>query len=138
MNDKLDERQVYNRNRIGNQCFLLTACLLLADVILSLAGIQLPYRIDIYIVLCAITFFYIIRLIVSGAYTGSRAKSKTAFAVVSAATPVIAVTFLFRTRLFGVTAGSSWNLLFIISSLALAAAIVVLLIRSRPDKKGIK
>lgn len=139
MSDKnLDERQVSSRNKIGNQCFMLLAVLLFADIGLSGFGIRwIPYPADIMVILCACLFVYLIRLIISGSYTGPRTnvkKKKGAWwlCVIVAIAGAFLVIFL-RNRNADQTGDNSGMTLFIITAVMLVILLIVTIIRKKQD-----
>lgn len=67
----LDERQLQQRHKAGNQAFLLMAFLLLADMGLENYGIVwLEYPLSNYTIFMLGVGSYLVRLIWSGAYVG--------------------------------------------------------------------
>ncbi len=143
MNEKnFDERQVFNKNRIGNQCFLLLVYLLFADAGLYGFGVKwMPYPANVFIILLACLFVYLIRLIASGSYAGPRAGKKTVYATIAVIGIAVAIAAAIIVFLNGGGPGTemednSGMILFIISVVMLAVALVVSLIRKRQDKGG--
>lgn len=136
MKENFDERQVYNRNKIGNQCFMLLSYLLFADVGLAGLGIRwMPYPADIIVLLSVCLFIYLIRIIAAGSYAGPRAKKKkSAFwltvivAVVGAALVVI-----LSNRNADQSGDNSGSALFIISAVLIVIVLIVTLIRKKQD-----
>jgi len=71
----LDEMQLQERNRIGNQSFLLLLYLLLFDSGLYGFGIRwAPYPSNVMAILCLCAGIYTIRLIRNNAYIGPSTK----------------------------------------------------------------
>jgi membrane protease YdiL (CAAX protease family) len=141
--EHLDERQVSNRNKIGNQCFLLLAYLIFADVGLYGAGVRwLSYPMNIFVILLVCLFIYLVRLIASGSYVGPQAGNKKTYAIIA----VIGVSIMLGAVIYTLFKGSraseapvaaednSGLILFIISAVMLVIALVVSLIRKRQDK----
>lgn len=134
----LDERQVINRNKIGNQCFMLLTVLLFADMGLTGTGIRwLPYPANIFVILFVCLFIYLMRLIATNSCAGPRAKKRTAIVVIAVAGgagAVLAVLLgISGTKTIGDNSGMT---LFIISAVLLVVALVVTLIRKKQDKGG--
>lgn len=138
MKENLDERQVYNRNKIGSQCFTLLSVLLFADIGLSGFGIRwIPYPADIMIILCACLFVFLIRTIISGSYTGPRVnvkKKKGAFwlCVAVAFFGAFLVIFL-RDHNVEQTGDNSGMTLFIVTAVMLIILLIVTIIRKKQD-----
>ncbi len=141
MNEKMDERQVSNRNKIGNQCFLLLAYLIFADVGLYGLGVRwLSYPMNIFVILLVCLFIYLVRLIASGSYVGPNTGNKKTYAVIAAVGAAIAIAALVFILLSGngktqpQTEDNGGTLLFIISAVMLVIALVVSIIKKRQDK----
>ena len=144
MNEKnLDERQVSNKNKIGNQSFLLLAYLIFADVGLYGMGVRwLSYPMNIFVILLVCLFVYLVRLIASGSYVGPNAGSKRTYAMIAAIGLAIAIAAI----IFSLISGGSKHeapsednggtILFIISVVMLLIVLAVSLIRKRQDKDG--
>lgn len=135
----LDEMQLARRNHIGNQSFQLLAYLLLADIGLSGFGITwLEYPVNIFLIVLASLVFYLIRVILAGAYTGREQQRKGSAGKTAAA---IALTFgtaavaAFAYKSAGEDAGKDNGglLLFIISA---AVLVVSLLLKRWSDRRN--
>ncbi len=136
MKENLDERQVANRNKIGNQCFMLLAYLLFADIGLTGFGIRwIPYPADIMIILCACLFVYLIRLIVAGSYTGPRVKKKKSafWLTVIVAIAGAALVIILSSRNADQSADNSGTALFIISAVLIIVVLIITLVRKKQD-----
>ncbi|WP_238650244.1 hypothetical protein [Paenibacillus piscarius] len=102
-NSNLDERQLQQRHKAGNQAFLFMAFLLLADMGLENYGIVwLEYPLSNYMIFMLGVGSYLVRLIWSGAYVGpgggqsggyGRSVAGAALAILVAAC-IIIVTFV--------------------------------------------
>lgn len=144
MNEKnLDERQVTNRNKIGNQSFLLLAYLLFADAGLYGFGVKwLPYPANIIVILMACLFVYLLRLIASSSYAGPGTGNKRIYAVIAVIGIAVSIAAAFIILLNGggepksTTEGNSGMTLFIISAVMLVVVLGISIIKKRQDKEG--
>ena len=141
--ENLDERQISIRNKIGDQSFMLLVYLLFADFGLYGAGVRwLSYPMNVFIILLACLFVYLIRLIASGSYAGPNTGNKRTYAVIAAvgvAVAIAAAVIVFLTGKSEPASGAEDNggtILFIISAVMLVIALAVSLIRKRQDKGG--
>lgn len=76
--NQLDEMQIQQRNKIGNQAFMILSFLLLFDIVLDGLGFRwLKYPTNVFIILLVCSCYYEVRLIWQGAYLGPEVKLKT-------------------------------------------------------------
>lgn len=132
----LDEMQLYKRNKIGNQCFLLLLYLLMFDAGMYGFGFRwVSYPANVMIILTVCSGIYAVRLIAGNAYVGPAAgKEKTALrtmlTTLIAVGMGLAVVFLLKTAKF--TTGNIDNMaapiLFIVAAVALTVAATVAII----------
>ena len=136
--------QIQERNRIGNQSFLLLLYLLLIDAGLSGFGIKwVAYPANIMIILCGCATIHTVRLIRNNAYVGPSTKSANvsrntmAIAVGAVLIAVLLSYILVKTggvQLPGDGEGSAAVILFLISVIALAMLGITGAIRKRQDR----
>ncbi|CQR57139.1 DUF6773 family protein [Paenibacillus riograndensis] len=75
----LDERQLQNKHKAGNQAFILLAFLLLADMGLQNYGIHwLEYPMSNYVIFLIGVGSYLVRIIWNGSYAGPGSGNLTA------------------------------------------------------------
>jgi hypothetical protein len=143
MKQRLDERQVSAKNKIGNQSFLLLAYLLFIDAGLYGFGVHwIPYPANIIVILTACLFVYLVRLIRASSYAPPGQSGKKTYLLITAigaaaAAAAIIILFWEKTKPSGesISSGHGGGLaLFIISAVMLAIVGIFVLIRKNQDK----
>jgi hypothetical protein len=144
----LDERQRANRDRIGNQCFLLLLYGILIDAGLNGFGVKwLPYPANMMALLTVCAGIYQVRIIMGNAYLPPGAKAAHTrrniiiMAVFSVAVAAVAsVIFIRYNGQPPVDAGNGEDnsalILFIISGVSLLIALVAGIVQRRRDKEN--
>ncbi|WP_342546992.1 DUF6773 family protein [Paenibacillus sp. FSL P2-0089] len=140
----LDERQLQQRHKAGNQAFLLMAFLLLADMALQNYGMKwLEYPLSNYAIFMLGVGSYLVRLIWSGAYVGpggaqGGAKGKNvlgALLAIVVAACILIVTFVNPAAQLAANSGANGKVILIISVTAgLVILSTVYLIRRRNNR----
>ncbi|MFL0197779.1 DUF6773 family protein [Clostridium sp. WILCCON 0269] len=73
--NKLDEMQLQQRNKIGNQSFILLCWLIILDSIIYGLGVRwLQYPANTFFIMCVCITYYIVRLACSSALIGVKDK----------------------------------------------------------------
>ena len=140
----LDERQLQQRHKAGNQAFLLMAFLLLADMGLQNYGMKwLEYPLSNYAIFMLGAGSYLVRLIWNGAYVGPGGRQNGAngrsvlgalLAIVVAAC-ILIVTFVNPSAQSAADSGANGTVILVIT---LATGLVILstvyLIRRRNNR----
>jgi len=140
----LDERQLQQRNRVGNQTFLLLAYLLLADMGLQGYGIHwLKYPLNNYFIFLLCMGSYLVRILWNGSYTGQgnrklgTSRTITAAAGLSAVVAASAIIVYFS-RSSGTLADGSrargGNILLIAIAVGLVIFTAIFLIRRQHNR----
>lgn len=141
----LDEMQRENRNRIGNQMFLLMSYALLLDSGLYGAGIRrLGYPANVMVILVVCTSVYLIRTIAAGAYLSPKAQNtKTVISLMAA----IALAIVAGIAAFNLLGGPSAQpaagdandfsalILFAVSAAGLLVSLIAALMKKRKDRR---
>ncbi|MEK4005528.1 DUF6773 family protein [Paenibacillus sp. FSL H3-0333] len=140
----MDERQLQQRHKAGNQAFLLMAFLLLADMALQNYGMKwLEYPLSNYAIFMLGVGSYVVRLIWSGAYVGpggaqGGAKGKNVLGALLAtvvAACILVVTFVNPTAQSAANSGANGKVILVISVTAgLVILSTVYLIRRRNNR----
>ncbi|MFD3158029.1 DUF6773 family protein [Haloimpatiens sp. FM7330] len=145
--NKLDERQLQKRNKIGNQSFLILFWLLTIDVVLYGLNIRwLEYPINIFLIMSVCVTYYIVRSIWASAYVGVTnntskgvAKKITSFIIFAVFSAVVSV-FINKNNLIKIKATSSQDssvkFLFIASLVMVCIVITISIFSYRRDKKN--
>ncbi len=141
----LDERQREKRNRIGNQCFMLLLYALLLNIALYGAGIKwFPYPADVMVIVTVVAFIYLARIIAGNAYlppSTYRARGRMKVIVLTALSVIMAVigVLLYKRVTPSVaaveTGDNSGVILFIMSAVTLAIALVMGLVQRARNKE---
>lgn len=144
----LDERQRANRDRIGNQCFLLLLYGILIDAGLNGFGVKwLPYPANMMALLTVCAGIYQVRIIMGNAYLPPGAKAAHTrrniiiMAVFSVAVAAVAsVIFIRYNAQPPVNAGNGEDnsalILFVLSGVSLLIALVAGIVQRRRDKEN--
>lgn len=115
-NGNLDEMQLQFRNKIGNQCYFMLFYSLFLGLFLKDHGVQwADSPISLLIIMMLSMGYYLIRIVLAGAYVGTLTHSKknTNFMVGLLATMVITIgslIIIFRTNIFKESFNISYSL----------------------------
>ena len=78
--NELDEMQLQNKNKIGNQAFMLLFYLLMIDIGLYGLGFKwLNYPTNVWVIMMACMTYYLIRIIWHSSFVGPQQSSKRNF-----------------------------------------------------------
>lgn len=141
----LDEMQRANRDRIGNQCFILMSYLLLLDTGLAGFGVRwLDYPASTMVIVTGSMAVYLVRIISAHAYPlpeGQASRLRLVLVIVAAIAGAIVVVnrlagsgALFVSQPDG-SGGASAPILFIISAVALTVSLGVLALKTMEERR---